>query len=193
MRPKASSFQSANSRALSSTLHETDLTKAQIATRRVSEGNDSSAITKNKGEFKLPRNLMMRRNSLLILHFHQPAHKALAPTWKTEVKSMNSFQRFMEEVCLELGFAQLLHDGTDRQLDIPARDTTACILFWWALFVNRTEIYRRAIKRTFADLYGGSPDTVDVSWTTGCRRHALSQEARALQKRDKKAVSAWVW
>jgi hypothetical protein len=34
-------------------------------------------------------------------------------------------------------------------------------------FVNRTDIYRRAIKRTFADLYGVSPDTVDVSWTTG--------------------------
>jgi hypothetical protein len=33
--------------------------------------------------------------------------------------------------------------------------------------VNRTDIYRRAVKRTFADLYGGSPDTVDVSWTTG--------------------------
>ena len=35
------------------------------------------------------------------------------------------------------------------------------------VFVNRTEICRRAIKRTFADLYGVSPDTVDVSWTTG--------------------------
>ena len=33
--------------------------------------------------------------------------------------------------------------------------------------VNRTEIYRRAIKRTFANLYGVSPDMVDVSWTTG--------------------------
>jgi hypothetical protein len=33
--------------------------------------------------------------------------------------------------------------------------------------VNRTDIYRRAIKRTFANLYGVSPDTVDVSWTTG--------------------------
>jgi hypothetical protein len=33
--------------------------------------------------------------------------------------------------------------------------------------VNRTDIYRQAIKRTFADLYGVSPDTVDVSWTTG--------------------------
>ena len=34
-------------------------------------------------------------------------------------------------------------------------------------FVNRTDIYRQAIKRTFADLYGVSPDTVEVSWTTG--------------------------
>ena len=34
-------------------------------------------------------------------------------------------------------------------------------------FVNRTDIYRQAIKRTFADLYGVSPGTVDVSWTTG--------------------------
>ena len=34
-------------------------------------------------------------------------------------------------------------------------------------FVNRTDVYRQAIKRTFADLYGVSPDTVDVSWTTG--------------------------
>ena len=33
--------------------------------------------------------------------------------------------------------------------------------------MNRTDIYRRAIKRTFANLYGVSPDTVDVSWTTG--------------------------
>ena len=33
--------------------------------------------------------------------------------------------------------------------------------------MNRTDIYRQAIKRTFADLYGVSPDTVDVSWTTG--------------------------
>jgi hypothetical protein len=33
--------------------------------------------------------------------------------------------------------------------------------------VNRTDIYRQAIKRTFADLYSVSPDTVDVSWTTG--------------------------
>jgi hypothetical protein len=31
--------------------------------------------------------------------------------------------------------------------------------------VNTTDIYRRAIKRTFADLYGVSPDTVDVTWT----------------------------
>ena len=35
------------------------------------------------------------------------------------------------------------------------------------VFVNRTDIYRRAIKRTFANLYGVSSDTVDVSWTTG--------------------------
>jgi hypothetical protein len=34
-------------------------------------------------------------------------------------------------------------------------------------FVNRTDNYRQAIKRTFADLYGVSPGTVDVSWTTG--------------------------
>ena len=33
--------------------------------------------------------------------------------------------------------------------------------------MNRIDIYRQAIKRTFADLYGVSPDTVDVSWTTG--------------------------
>ena len=33
--------------------------------------------------------------------------------------------------------------------------------------MNRTDIYRRAIKRTFANLYGVSADTVDVSWTTG--------------------------
>jgi hypothetical protein len=33
--------------------------------------------------------------------------------------------------------------------------------------VNRRDIYRQAIKRTFADLYGVSPDTVDVSCTTG--------------------------
>jgi hypothetical protein len=31
--------------------------------------------------------------------------------------------------------------------------------------VNTTDIYRRAIKRTFADLYGVAPDTVDVTWT----------------------------
>jgi hypothetical protein len=34
-------------------------------------------------------------------------------------------------------------------------------------FVNRAHIYRQAIKRTFADLYGVSPGTVDVSWSTG--------------------------
>ena len=33
--------------------------------------------------------------------------------------------------------------------------------------MNRTDIYRQAIKRTFADLYSVSPGTVDVSWTTG--------------------------
>jgi hypothetical protein len=33
--------------------------------------------------------------------------------------------------------------------------------------VNRTDIYRQAIKRTFADLYSVSPDTVDVSWASG--------------------------
>jgi hypothetical protein len=32
--------------------------------------------------------------------------------------------------------------------------------------VNRTDIYRQAIKRTFADLYGVSSDTVDISWTS---------------------------
>jgi hypothetical protein len=34
-------------------------------------------------------------------------------------------------------------------------------------FVNRAHIYRQAIKRTFADLYGVSPGRVDVSWSTG--------------------------
>jgi len=34
-------------------------------------------------------------------------------------------------------------------------------------FVNRADIYRQAIKRTFANLYSVSPDTVEVSWTTG--------------------------
>ena len=29
--------------------------------------------------------------------------------------------------------------------------------------MNRTDIYRQAIKRTFADLYGVSSDTVDVA------------------------------
>ena len=32
--------------------------------------------------------------------------------------------------------------------------------------MNPTDIYRRAIERTFADLYGVSPDAVDVTWTT---------------------------
>jgi hypothetical protein len=30
--------------------------------------------------------------------------------------------------------------------------------------MNTTDIYRRAIKRTFANLYGLSPDEVDVCW-----------------------------
>ena len=29
--------------------------------------------------------------------------------------------------------------------------------------MNRTDIYRQAIKRTFADLYGDSSDTVEVA------------------------------
>ncbi len=33
--------------------------------------------------------------------------------------------------------------------------------------MNRTDIYCQAIKRTFADLYGVSPDTVEVSGTSG--------------------------
>ena len=33
--------------------------------------------------------------------------------------------------------------------------------------MNRTDIYRQAIKRTFADLYSVSSDTVAVSWTSG--------------------------
>ena len=33
--------------------------------------------------------------------------------------------------------------------------------------MNRTDIYRQAIKRTFSNLYGVSPDTVDVSWSIG--------------------------
>jgi hypothetical protein len=33
--------------------------------------------------------------------------------------------------------------------------------------VTRTDIYRQAIKRTFADLYGVSPVRSKVSWTTG--------------------------
>jgi len=32
---------------------------------------------------------------------------------------------------------------------------------------KRKDIYRQAIKRAFADVYGVSPATVDVSWTTG--------------------------
>ena len=34
-------------------------------------------------------------------------------------------------------------------------------------FVDRTHIYRQAIKRTFANLYGVSPDAVQITWTTG--------------------------
>jgi hypothetical protein len=30
--------------------------------------------------------------------------------------------------------------------------------------MNAIDIYRRAIKRTFGDLYGVPPDEVDVSW-----------------------------
>jgi hypothetical protein len=30
--------------------------------------------------------------------------------------------------------------------------------------MNPTDIYRQAIKRTFADLYGESPNEVDVTW-----------------------------
>jgi hypothetical protein len=30
--------------------------------------------------------------------------------------------------------------------------------------MNAIDIYRQAIKRTFANLYGASPDKVDVSW-----------------------------
>jgi hypothetical protein len=32
--------------------------------------------------------------------------------------------------------------------------------------VKRIDIYRQAIKGTFADLYGVSADTVTVSWTS---------------------------
>jgi hypothetical protein len=36
------------------------------------------------------------------------------------------------------------------------------------IVVTRTDLYRQAIKRTFANLYGVSTETVvDVSWTTG--------------------------
>ena len=31
--------------------------------------------------------------------------------------------------------------------------------------MNTTDIYRQAIKRTFASLYGVAPDKVDVSWS----------------------------
>src|SRR6478736_8964865 len=33
-------------------------------------------------------------------------------------------------------------------------------------FMNTTDIYRQAIKRTFADLYSVAPHEVDVSWNT---------------------------
>jgi len=33
--------------------------------------------------------------------------------------------------------------------------------------MNPTDIYRQAIKRTFANLYGVAPDAVDVRWTSG--------------------------
>jgi hypothetical protein len=33
--------------------------------------------------------------------------------------------------------------------------------------VNRTDIYRQAIQRTFANLYGVSSETVEVGWTSG--------------------------
>jgi hypothetical protein len=36
--------------------------------------------SQNKGEFNLLPNLMMWTNSLVILHFHQAGHKALAST-----------------------------------------------------------------------------------------------------------------
>ena len=32
--------------------------------------------------------------------------------------------------------------------------------------MNAHDIYREAIKRVFADLYGVSPDEVDVSWSS---------------------------
>jgi hypothetical protein len=32
--------------------------------------------------------------------------------------------------------------------------------------MNTTDIYRHAIERTFADLYGVPPDTVEVTWPT---------------------------
>ena len=33
--------------------------------------------------------------------------------------------------------------------------------------MSRTEIYRQAIKPTFANLYGVSPEAMEVGWTTG--------------------------
>ena len=35
--------------------------------------------------------------------------------------------------------------------------------------VQRIDIYRQAIKRTFADLYGVAADTVEVSWASDDR------------------------
>jgi hypothetical protein len=32
-------------------------------------------------------------------------------------------------------------------------------------FMNTTDVYRQAIKRTFAGLYRVAPDNVDVSWS----------------------------
>ena len=32
-------------------------------------------------------------------------------------------------------------------------------------FMNTADVYRQAIKRTFASLYGIAPDKVDVSWS----------------------------
>jgi hypothetical protein len=55
----------------------------------------------------------------------------------------------------------------DQQPGIRRKHQTIFALELEIAFVDRTDIYRQAIKRTFADLYGVSPGTVDVSWTTG--------------------------
>jgi hypothetical protein len=55
-------------------------------------------------------------------------------------------------------------------------------------FVNRTDIYRQAIKRTFADLYGVSPDTVDVSWTTGIAEDWMKELFACALRNDGLAV-----